>query len=644
MRKVKINKEDKSRVLLTELLPYEVPMLFSNEGFYNVVKKNQLEYFLEKIKNNWQRKYALPFNYEIRKNIYGDTRTLSVIHPFVQYQFIELFKKYDSLMLHLCTKSPFSLRKIHKIAKFYYSPNFVFEEENIQNPDKEVEPEILNYESKYIKSYFTYKPIDLIYKFYDRNEFQRLEQRFNFMMEFDISKCFYHIYTHSITWAVKDKESAKINSSAKTFENDFDKLMQISNYNETNGIVVGPEISRIFSEIILQQIDLNSLEKINKLGFKLGVDYEIRRYVDDYFVFSNNTEILESIKSIFKKELQFYKLYLNPSKGDTKSSPFISEIAVGKSELKSVLIEFYDKLFEIKVIDDNEVKTVKQINKPFVISKKFIKEFQVIVKRNNLTYDTLSKDVVRFLKSKIVILFKDEDKLDIKNSENFLLVIIDIVFYCYSVNVNTNTTFRISQVIVLISKYFENKSREDIKHSIFSKIYRDSEFTLKNFHRKQTKKDTSIETLNLILALNKLGEEYKFSSKKICEYFDFNHIEYFNYFQIITLLYYFNNNQEYKILQEQVINESCERFKKERVFLDSEMTLLFFDLINCPFINIKDKRTIIRNSKYAPNGTSNLLIEKEIDKITEQEKWFMGWNQDIDLERVLKKKEWVSSY
>ena len=38
MGRIKINKEDKSRVILTELLPYEVPMLFSNEGFYNIIK------------------------------------------------------------------------------------------------------------------------------------------------------------------------------------------------------------------------------------------------------------------------------------------------------------------------------------------------------------------------------------------------------------------------------------------------------------------------------------------------------------------------------------------------------------------------------------------------------------------------------
>src|SRR3546814_7312990 len=61
--------------------------------------------------------------------------------------------------------------------------------------------------------------------------------------------------SHTITWAVKDKLLAKEFKSAYSFEAQFDKLMQRANYNETNGIVVGPEFSRVFAEIILQRVD-----------------------------------------------------------------------------------------------------------------------------------------------------------------------------------------------------------------------------------------------------------------------------------------------------------------------------------------------------------------------------------------------------
>ena len=61
----------------------------------------------------------------------------------------------------------------------------------------------------------------------------------------------------------------------------FDMLMQRLNYNETNGIIIGPEISRIFAEIIFQDIDSKVIRSLRSKGFKFNKDYVIKRYVDD---------------------------------------------------------------------------------------------------------------------------------------------------------------------------------------------------------------------------------------------------------------------------------------------------------------------------------------------------------------------------
>tara|TARA_R110000737_G_scaffold353171_2_gene402898 strand:+ start:1757 stop:3718 length:1962 start_codon:yes stop_codon:yes gene_type:complete len=653
MGKIKINKDDKARILLTELLPYEVPMLFSNEGFYKLVSNGKYNTFFDRILQLSKaggdgRKYGIPFNYEIRKNIEGDTRTLSVIHPYCQFYFIELYEKYDSLMLHLCSKSQISLRRISKVAKFFYSPDFVYSEDNHKNAELEVEPDILNIESQYLKSYFTYYPIDLIYKFYDRNEFQRLEQRFNYLMEFDISKCFYHIYTHSVTWAVKDKESAKRNARETSFENSFDKLMQLANFNETNGIVVGPEISRIFAEIILQQVDLNVSKRLEE-QYKYGVDYEVRRYVDDYFVFSNDPQILETVKKEFQKELGFYKLYLNPTKSDIKNPPFITNVTVGKRELQELLLSLYESLFEIKEIKTvgieklEQVKVLTRIRRPNSISQKFIKDFQCIVKRNNLTYDILSKDIIRFFKTKFTKILKEgELEKDKEVVENLFIMLFDILFYAYSLNINSNTTFKLAQIIVLACKYLE-KQKADLKHTIYSKISKEADFVLTNFHRKSKTSETNIEILNLILALKKLDDSYGLSVKKLKEILGIDKADGFkrlNYFSIITLLYYIENKAVYADLKKEIENNVELRFlEDEDPFSKSELTMLFFDYINCPFVEDRSKRKIMQSSGYA---TSNLA--DKIKEITDQEIWFMNWNTEIDLERVLKKKEWGSSY
>jgi len=654
-KKLTINKDDKARILLTELLPYEVPILFSNEGFYSLVSSNKIKPFLHRInelskakKDHKGRRYGIPFNYEIRKNIEGDTRTLSVIHPYCQLNFIELYEKYDTLMLHLCSKNTDSLRRINKVSKYIYSPEFVFPENSHKDAELEVEPEILDIETRYLKSYFTYYPYDLIYKFYDRQMFLRLEQRFNYLMEFDISKCFYHIYTHSITWAVKDKESAKRNSGEESFENTFDKLMQLANYNETNGIVVGPEISRIFAEIILQQVDINVIKRL-ETEFKYGVDFEIRRYVDDYFVYSNDSKILEAVKKEYQKELSFYKLYLNHSKSDIKTPPFINNVTVGKRELQELLVILYGSFFELKELKTEgnpnieKVKILSRIRRPNSVSQNFIKDFQCIVKKNGLTYDILSKDIIRFFKTKITKILKEGDFENDKGVvENIFIVLFDILFYAYSLNINSNTTFKLGQIIVLACKYLETQ-KADLKHTIYSKIANEADFVLTNYQRKHKTSVTNIETLNLIIALKKLDDNYALSVKKIKEIFNIEKPEYYahlNYFQIVTLLYYIEGKTDYDEIKIEIENIVEQKFIDDYdPFSKAELTMLFFDYVNCPFVSDKSKRNILKCSGYSSKN-----LDLKIKEITDQGLWFMNWDTEIDLERVLKKKEWGSSY
>lgn len=645
MGKVKINRDDINRILLTELLPYEVPMLFSNEGFYAIILKKQHETLLERVSELSKVPYGIPFNYEIGKSTGGDTRTLSVIHPCSQLNYVDLYRKYDSLMLHLCSKSPFSLRKISKVARFYYSPNFVFDEDPHKSAELEVEPDILEIETKYLKSYFTYKPIDLIYKFYDRMEFRRLEQRFNLMMEFDISRCFYHIYTHSITWAVKDKASSKRNAKATSFENLFDQCMQKSNYNETNGIVVGPEISRIFAEIILQRVDIDTLKDLSNesINLKYGVDYEVKRYVDDYFIFANSESALLKIKEVFQKNLAFYKLYLNQSKTSVKAIPFITNTTVAKREVESLLNSFWNSLI---TENEEEQKIIFSVRKPYGASQNFIKDFQCIVKKNCITYDIVSKDVVRYLKRKIVHVLKN-DIYEKEGSpfEDFLITFFDVLLYCYSLYINSNTTFRIAQTIILICRYFEiNKS--PIKHSVFSKISQDIDFALTNFQRKsKTHNSGNIEMLNLLIALKKLDESYHFTEKRLKVLFDIeNTPDYLklNYFQIVTLLYYIEDRAVYSEIKQNIEDAIFKKIDEEEdLFAKSEFVMLFFDLICCPFISNKMKNKLITVTNFCKKGERNA---DKIKEISDKKKWFMDWDTDIDLERILKKKEWTSSY
>lgn len=655
---MKINKNDKWRVLLTEVLPYETPMLFSNEGFYEIAGKDNYISILDTINNQANKESTIPFEYKIRKNIDGDTRVISIVHPKNQIDIVNFYEKYYSLILHLCSKSPLSLRSLSKVAKHYYTPDLIFDEEPHKNAELEVEPEILNIESSFLKSYFTYKPVDLIYKFYEGRDYKRLEQRFNYLMQFDINKCFYNIYTHSISWAVKSKEYAKRAIKANSFENEFDQIMRDANYGETNGIVVGPEVSRIFAEIILQQVDIDALSTLDS-SFKYGVDYEVRRYVDDYFVFSNDPNILKKVKKVFEQELEKYKLYLNKAKEEIKTSPFTSSLTVGKREVHNKILELFESITTTEKEESNihgeiitiDKKVIKEIRKPYSISRKFIDEYQNIVKRNNLSYDILGRDVIRIIKRSFTDMLRG-DILGNNNQriENFFLMMYDILFYVYSMSINSSTTFKLSQIIVLSCKFLKNQN-SDIKHVVYSKIFKDAEFVLTNNLRKSKRDEADIESLNIIIAIKTLGEEYRLSIEKLCDLFSLKYstnkidIIELNYFHVITLLYYIDKDSQYNLLRRNLEKHIIDKFKKnEKAFLKSELTMLFFDYICCPFVSDTSKRKVLANSGYCTHKTSNTERDVMISKISSVKKWFVDWDENINLERILKNKEWGATY
>ncbi|HQK39119.1 MAG TPA: hypothetical protein PLO52_03265, partial [Flavobacterium alvei] len=146
----------------------------------------------------------------------------------------------------------------------------------------------------------------------------------------------------------------------------------------------------------------------------------------------------------------------------------------------------------------------------------------------------------------------------------------------------------------------------------------------------------------------KLGTSYLFTEKRLKEIFgisDENDISKLNYFHIITLLYYIDINPNFSSFKNEIEKSVILKFiENKNPFTKSELTLLFFDFICCPFVEEKSKFKIIRETKYCKKGESNVNLQILIKEITDEKKWFMDWDIEIDLERVLKKKEWGSSY
>ena len=294
-KKTKI-KYKKERVVMSDILPYEIPITFSNRHFYKFLIRNNIELknnilfwkkddeafnilieFLFNIKidrtkiieNNGINSYqfiklddykpyqytflsTIPFNYKISHK-QKEFRELSIIHPANQLSVIEFYEKYKELIIYYCNLSKYSIRKPIKVAKFTYFNDVKHKEKKVTEPSREL-IEVFGKEYENLKTFFAYKEFSNIYKFYESYIYQRSEKKFNSLYKFDISKCFDSIYTHSLSWSLTNKEIVKnnIKSNYFTFGGAFDTLQQKMNYNETNGIIIGPEFSRIFAEILLQ--------------------------------------------------------------------------------------------------------------------------------------------------------------------------------------------------------------------------------------------------------------------------------------------------------------------------------------------------------------------------------------------------------
>lgn len=150
---------------------------------------------------------------------------------------------------------------------------------------------------------------------------------YRYRLSVDISNFYNSIYTHSISWAICGKKEAKkyLKSNepkslkdSYMFSEKLDAFIRFQKNNETNGIVVGPYTSRIFSEIILASID----KDLAKNGFIF------KRYVDDYkFYFRTESQARHSL-TLIEKCLNEYNLNLNQSKTEISKFPFdiISDI------------------------------------------------------------------------------------------------------------------------------------------------------------------------------------------------------------------------------------------------------------------------------------------------------------------------------
>lgn len=674
-KKIKLS-YSKERVLFSDVLPYECPIIFSNRYLYRFLAKylwigeeqkiDNIAWNVLKQSKRWDQKDANAFAallfgcyekgkrigplqhklndlfYPYQFNIAHKTnknRTLSIIHPYNQWQVVEFYEQYKYSILYLCNQSSYSIRKPHKIAQYFYYRDRLHRKLSGHESDK-VELFFNEYEN--LKTYFSYEKYANIYKFYEDYRYQRAEKKFKYLVKFDLQSCFDSIYTHTISWATAggaDKVKVLPGYHGSWVGDAFDNLMQSVNARETNGIVIGPEFSRIFAEIILQYIDQKVEQELLEKNLRQKSTYECYRYIDDYFLFYNDEKDKNLFMESLTKRLKEFKLQISPSKTEEFERPFITKVTIAKQRIENLLSNIFsiplweeiesnsstEKDTEDKDLDKDREVLEKKFN-IYLPANDVNTQIKVIVKECGIEY----RDIANYLLEKISqrldtflnryeIGFKKYERLMSKEETNkddvethaqraqrkltsYLVSLIDVTFFVFNSNRQINTTLKLQKIMNSIIIYAKRHGDFKVNHAVrFQTISKDIIFkkiqdeialvlTTTDSHR-----STLHESLYLLILAKELGYAYLLAPEVIKSFIEKSELQY-NLFACLILLYYYANHKCYDsqkaLLKEEILKKYRLVTESERK-RNSELTILTADMMTCPFVNDAYKQNLL---------------------------------------------------
>lgn len=676
------------RPIITDVLPFEVPPSFSNGGLFffltkydvriirkgkggepwlqweangseadtalsvlfNVSSKGASDFIVGiDIKDgkrvhvrSWKLKSSrtIPFHFRISHKE-SEFRQLSIPHPQNQLLVADFYNRFGSAIIYQCTKSNFSIRHPASIAKTARFKDRLFNERNVGSVEG-IEQQNQEYEN--IGSYFTYRSYSNIFKFYDNNSYLNAEKKFGRLLKLDISGCFDSIYTHSIVWSVIGNEATKesLSLTTNTFGAHFDSLMQQMNRGETNGIIIGPEFSRVFAEIILQETDRkleNSLLREHHLRNK--VDYEIFRYVDDYFVFTNDINIENLIKGHLGTFLKEVKLNLSSEKSHLLERPIITPLTMAKNKISSIFSQRI--LINESEKDDPDASGQKVKQYSFSVqAKPLITDFKSALQETGVKYKDVLNYTLASMERRVGNFFSHYEKnhINYRNQAdltNSLVGILEFSFFVYSASPRVNFSVRLTRIVAntvdsLHRLNLNSDTKDHIIKYIFDNIFR---------HVKVTPHDRfhEVETLYLLLAINKLGRSYSipedvlanFLGIRINEDGSYSRDRRMSYFAISVCLLVIRNRRRYIKLKVFIEKEIEKKFIERPAYIrtDAELIIAFLDLQSCPFVSTNTKNKL--SNLYGFNSFETPFLTS----VTPH--WFTNWG-NFDLSRELDKK------
>lgn len=689
MKKQRI-KQSLYRILMSEVLPYELPLLITNNRFFQIADKLRLTYqngklvykrhlsqenvewadaFVKLLNGSGTKK---SFNYYINKadvkdkdnNFKKKARELVIVHPLLQMRVLELYKKYDSLILNFCSKSSFSLRYPDKRATFLRPKS---------NLPKAAE-DFLDYKANdNPKHYFHYRKYQNINAFYEGREFQRMESRFKYMFKSDIHHCFDEIPIDELPQMLYKTVSAETGNNH--FGGQFYQLMREMNSGRANkkpsrkaleanedvrnSILIGPEFSRLFAEMFLQQIDTNI-----ELGMSSGYeqyqvhkDYECFRYVDDIFFFYNDKSVFSKFYGILNTELHLHGMKLNgKEKSYIETTPVIKGLSIAKRELRLVV----EKILE------NRLQTAKGLilredhayyEFPLKMKAQYaIIDIKTIISSNDVGLYEVSASMLAYLHRKLgkaldeidslmnAYLTADADGLLDQKGKSiwrgyemdmvyYFREIIKLLFYVFNNDMRMNTGIRVLGILNMILSFcqgtlFQKEKATskamsvDAKNKIYKSIVDELIFILR--HNK-IQPLNGLEISNLMLILLNIPCGYRIDNSIWEHFLDDAFHEYgkdnkVNFLSALTLLMIFGHSDSNPDVKDDICGWFLDDLKKHDWDIDNvECLLIMTSMMTSPYVDKVYKDKIL-------NGVAE-DFRKALEAISKRRSPFMQWDE-----------------
>lgn len=302
-----------------------------------------------------------------------------------------------------------------------------------------------------------------------------LNSKYKHFIRTDYKACFDSIYSHTFTWLIgKDSIDTKSFESNSNIYFAIDRILQNINARRSNGIVVGPEFSRMIAELLLQSIDTAVYNKLINSGVECGQDYNVYRYVDDIFIFAKSEELATHIVEKYSEIARKYLLQLNETKLFSSRVPFILDGWL--NETNGFTNRMCDMLFTSKEEqkayvekisakeDDAETPTSDVL--PYLLKSHVVRygskaKQSIMNQLNELICNYPNKDrtiIAYFLSSILNHIGKNKDKCtifknDVKGSTVFSF--LDLTFYAYSFFPNYGNTQKLLQIISYVRDEYD---------------------------------------------------------------------------------------------------------------------------------------------------------------------------------------------